>query len=123
MSKYKIWDRNETIWVPGVNPKTGKSFFTPEQWIEENPWLENPATKMIILNSTLNGAVALNFEMAREQYKRAGAKINDNMTDQEILDSIEDFENNPPGSDEPTSEERTAAALEFLAISNLPDEY
>ena len=44
------------------------------------------------------------------------------MTDQEILAAIEDWEDNPPVSNEPTVEERTAAALEFLAMNSLPDQ-
>jgi len=44
------------------------------------------------------------------------------MTEEEVLAAIEDFEDNPPGANEPSVEERTAAALEFLAISSLPDE-
>ena len=43
------------------------------------------------------------------------------MTDEEILAAIEDFEDNPPDPG-PSVEERTAAALEFLAMNSLPDE-
>ena len=43
------------------------------------------------------------------------------MNDEEILAAIEDFEDNPPDPG-PSVEERTAAALEFLAMNSLPDE-
>lgn len=44
------------------------------------------------------------------------------MTDEEVLAAMEAFEDNPPGADLPSVEERTAAALEFLAMNSLPDE-
>ena len=53
---------------------------------------------------------------------RQGAPITDDMADGEVLAAIERFEDSPPHSDEPTVEERTAAALEFLAVNSLPDE-
>ena len=56
-----------------------------------------------------------------ERYKKAGAAISDVMNDEEILAAIEDFEDNPPDPG-PSVEERTAAALEFLAMNSLPDE-
>ncbi len=54
-------------------------------------------------------------------YKKSGAEITDNMSDAEVLAAIEDFEDNPPDPG-PSVEERTAAALEFLAMNSLPDE-
>ena len=47
--------------------------------------------------------------------------ITDGMTDKEVLAAIEDFEDNPPAPG-PSVEERTASALEFLAMNSLPDE-
>jgi hypothetical protein len=40
------------------------------------------------------------------------------MTDREILDSIEEFENNPPPAP-PSPEERMAAALEFQNLLSM----
>ena len=77
---------------------------------------------MIIGGGAINGTVAMEFDSTVEHYKKVGALITDNMTDAEILAAIEDFEDNPPVSDEPTVEERTAAALEFIALSSMPDE-
>ena len=63
----------------------------------------------------------MEFNSAKEHYKRMGAAISDEMTDAEVLAAMENFEDNPPGADEPTVEERTAAALEFLALNSLPE--
>ena len=56
-----------------------------------------------------------------ERAKKSGVAITEAMTDAEVLAAIEDFEDNPPDPG-PTVEERTAAALEFLAMNSLPDE-
>lgn len=77
---------------------------------------------MIITAGIINGGAAMEFEATRAAYLKLGAALNDSMTDDEVLAAIEAFEDNPPRSDEPSVEERTAAALEFLAISSLPDE-
>jgi hypothetical protein len=42
------------------------------------------------------------------------------MTDQEVLDAISDWEENPP-EPEPTAEERIAAMLEFQSMMMLPN--
>ena len=69
--------------------------FTAEKWKAQYPWINIPGAKMI---------------------------ITDGMTDEEVLAAIEDFEDNPPSADEPSVEERTAAALEFLAMNSLTNE-
>lgn len=117
MSRYQIWDRTSDIYTPS------NEHFTPEQWKERYPWINIPGAKMIITSGIINGGVAMEFEATVEYYKKAGANISDGMTDVEILTAIENYEDNPPGSGEPSVEERTAAALEFLAVASLPDEF
>lgn len=116
MSRYQIWNMQDDIYTPS-NEK-----FTAEQWIARYPWINIPGAKMIITTGIINGGVAMEFEQTKKFYKEHGATITDDMTDEEVLAAIEDFENNPPGSGEPSVEERTAAALEFLALNSLPDE-
>lgn len=114
--RYAIWDKTSNIYT-----LVGEEL-TPEQWLARYPWARNPNIKMIIGGGAINGTVAMEFDSTVEHYKKAGAPITDGMTDAEILAAIEDFEDNPPVSDEPTVEERTAAALEFIALSSMPDE-
>ena len=52
----------------------------------------------------------MEFEATKEHYKRLGVPITDDMTDQEVLDAISYWEENPP-EPEPTAEERIAAML------------
>jgi len=116
MARYQIWDKVSDIYTP-----SGERF-TAEQWKERYPWVNIPAAKMIITTGIINGGAAMEFGATVASYQSAGANITDDMTDDEILAAIEDFEMNPPQPDGPSVEERTAAALEFIAVSSLPDE-
>lgn len=124
MKRYKLWDKASDIYTPGRD-ETGKSHFTATEWADRYPWIKLPGAKMIITGgdgSPINGGAALEFYATKERYKRMGANITEGMTDDEILQAIEDFEDSPPSAGEPSAEERTAAALEFLAMMSLPDE-
>ncbi len=116
MSRYQIWDKQSDIYTPSG------AHFTAAEWAARYPWVNIPGAKMIITSGLINGGAAMEFGATVEHYKHAGASITDAMTDEEVLTAIEAFEDNPPGSDGPSVEERTAAALEFLAVNSLPDE-
>lgn len=116
MPRYQIWDKQSDIYTP-----SGQRF-TAAQWAEKYPWVNIPGAKMIITGGIINGGAAMEFEQSKTFYQRRGAAITEDMSDDEVLAAIEEFERNPPVSDEPSVEERTAAALEFLAMSSLPDE-
>lgn len=117
MARYQIWNKVDDIFTPSGTK------FTAQEWKEKYPWVDIPGAKMMITTGIINGGCAIEWGTAIEHYKRAGADIHDGMTDNEIIAAIEYFEDNPPGSDEPSVEERTAAALEFLALNSLPDDY
>ena len=115
MSRYAIWDGVSDIYTPS-NEK-----FTAEEWTARYPWIRIPGAKMIITTGLINGGTAMEFEATKAHYQRLGAEITEDMSDSEVLDAIEAFEDTPPDS-EPTAEERIAAMLEFQALSSLPDE-
>lgn len=115
MERYQIWDGKSDIYTPSGEKNT------PEQWKAKYPWVQIPGAKMIITAGLINGGAAMEFEATKDTYQRMGANITDSMTDEEVLAAIEAFEDNPPSAG-PTVEERTAAALEFLAMNSLPDE-
>lgn len=116
MARYQIWDGKSDIYTPSGEKNT------PEQWKAKYPWVNIPGAKMIITAGIINGGAAMEFNATRDTYKKMGAAITNGMTDEEVLAAIESFEDNPPGANTPTVEERTAAALEFLAMNSLPDE-
>lgn len=116
MARYQIWDKESDVYTPSG------TMFTAQEWAARYPWVNIPGAKMIITTGIINGGAAMEFEATKTAYTQRGAAITDDMTDEEVLAAIEDFEDNPPGADDPSVEERTAAALEFLAVSSLPDE-
>ena len=111
---YKFWDKTSSLIAP-----TGKEF-TAEELLEQFAWAKRPNAKVIICDGVIELGVFMEFEQTKRNYMRLGANITDDMTDEEVLAAIADFEENPPTAS-PTVEERTAAALEFIAMSNLPD--
>lgn len=109
MSKYQIWNGTDEIYTPSG------AHFTAEEWAGRYPWAKIPGAKMVISAGILNGGCAMEFESMKATYLAAGAAITEGMTDEEVLAAIEDFEMNPPGTGEPSAEERSAAALEAIA--------
>lgn len=116
MARYQLWDKVSDVYTPSG------AHFTAEQWSDRYSWIKIPGAKMIITAPPINGGAAMEWNATIEHYKRSGADIHDGMSDDEILAAIEHFEDNPPVDDTPTVEERTAAALEFIALASLPDE-
>lgn len=117
MSRYQIWDKQSDIYTPSG------AHFTAQEWAARYPWINIPGAKMIITTGIINGGAAMEFTATVEHYRNMGADIHDGMTDDEILAAIDEFESNPPGANEPSVDERTAAALEFIAMNSLPDEF
>ena len=110
--KYKIWDRQETLITP-----IGE-VLEPEQVFERYPMARLEHMKFIICDAPISLGVFMEFEQTKQMYKEMGVPITDNMTDQEVLDAISYFEENPPVP-EPSAEERIAAALEFQNLMSL----
>lgn len=113
--RYQIWNGTDPIITPSG------AQFTAQEWADRWPWVKAPGAKMIITVGPINGGCAEYFDSFVAMRKKQGAPITADMTDEEILAAIEEFEDNPPDPG-PSVEERTAAALEFLAMSSLPDE-
>jgi len=110
--RYKIWNKQERIYTP-----SGHSF-SAEEWLDRYAWAKNENVKCVISGGPINGAFMGEFSSFVEQYKKMGCPIDDAMTDEEILQAIEDFEDNPP-EPEPTIEERAIALEEFKAMATV----
>lgn len=113
--RYQIWNKTDDIFTPAGTK------FAAEEWAARYPWVKVPGAKMVITTGLINGGAAMEFGATVAHYKAQGAAITDGMSDEEILAAIEDFEDNPPGADEPSSEERIAAALEAQVLMAEPD--
>lgn len=110
--KYKIWDGQETLVTP-----IGE-VLTPEAVRAKYPVATIPGMKFIIADSPIQLQVWDEFTGIKEMYKKLGAGITDEMTDQEVLDAVSAFQETPVEA-EPTAEERIAAALEFQSLMML----
>lgn len=113
--KYKIWDKNEKIYTP-----VGEEL-TPEQWMNRYPWAKLENAKMVIWAGTINGSFCSELQDMKNIYKKMGASITEEMSDEEVLLAIEEFEDNPTTIGVPSVEERTAAALEAQVLLAIPD--
>lgn len=115
MARYQIWNRRDDIYTPSG------AHFTAAEWAARYPWVVIPGAKMIITAGIINGGCALEFESTKAAFIRRGADITAGMSDEEVLAAMEALEDKPNAAG-PSAEERTAAALEFLAMTSLPDE-
>ena len=115
--KYKIWDKKETLITP-----IGE-VLTPEQVLKRYPSAGIEGSKFIIADAKVQLQCWDEFVGLKAFYKKLGAGfdlITDTMSDQEVLDAMTYFQDNPPVT-EATTEERTAAAMEFANVLQLPD--
>lgn len=117
MKRYAIWDKESLVIVP-----TGK-VFTAEQWKEKYPVAAIPSITVVCAAGEVNGGFFGTLGQMVQMYEAQGADFSACVTAEEKLAVIEAFEDalNAP-SDEPTTEERIAAALEYQVMASLPDE-
>lgn len=117
MSKYAIWNKKDQIITP-----IGE-ILTAEQWIERYPVAGLPSITVVCSAGEINGGFFGTLGQMVQMYEIQGADFTACETDEDKLAVIEAFEDemNKPSA-EPSTEERTAAALEFIAMSRLSDE-
>lgn len=110
--KYKIWNGTDSLITP-----IGE-VLSPQQVVERYPAAGIEGIKFIVADAPISMSVFMEFEQTKNHYRQMGIAFTEQMTDQEALDAITSFEENPPPA-EPTVEERIAAALEFQNLMNL----
>lgn len=117
LKRYAIWNKEDSIITP-----IGE-VLSPEKWIERYPVAGVPTITVICAAGEINGAFFGTLGQMVQMWESQGYDFSSCTTDEEKLEMIEAIEDeiNTP-STEPTTEERTAAALEFIAMSSLPDE-
>lgn len=104
--KYKIWNGKDDLITP-----IGE-ILTAEQVVTKYPMAAKKDMKFVIVDAPISMGVFMELEQTKTAYKGMGVEITDDMTDQEVLDAISYFEENPVPV-EPTAEERIAAAMEY----------
>ena len=116
MSRYAIWNKQDNILTP-----IGE-VLTAAQWIERYPIAGLETVKVVCGGGEINGAFFGTLGQMIEMYSDQGCDFSGCTTDAEKLATIEAFEDamNTP-STEPSTDERTAAALEYQVMASLPD--
>lgn len=117
MKRYAIWDKQSPVIVP-----TGK-VFTAEQWKEKYPVAALESITVVCAAGEVNGGFFGTLGQMEQMYAAQGCDFSACATAEEKLEAIEAFEDalNAP-SNEPTTDERIAAALEYQVMASLPDE-
>jgi len=110
--KYKIWNKEDRLITP-----VGEVLY-PEQVFAKYPMSELEEFKFIICDAPISMGVFMEYEQTKQAYKNMGVQITEDMSEQEILDAISYFEENPPIA-EITAEERIASAMEFQNLMML----
>lgn len=123
MSKrYAIWNKQDDIYTP-AGP-----VLTANQWMEQYGWLKNPNTVPVIAAGNINGAFIGELGQMRNSYEQQGCTFTDDMSNEQILDTIEAFEDQraadakaaaEEAANTPTAEERIAAAMEYQNLVNM----
>lgn len=117
MKRYAIWNKQDPVIVP-----TGK-VFTAQQWMEKYPVAAMDSITVVCAAGEVNGGFFGTLGQMVQMYEAQGADFSACETAEDKLLIIEAFEDNMNApSDDVSAEERTAAALEFIAMSSLPDE-
>ena len=122
MKRYQIWDKTSNIYTPG-----GK-MFTPAQWISMYEWINMPGAVPVISTGRINGKFSGELNEMKEMYEARGYIFTEDMTNEQILEAMEAFdeaqaEAAKQAAEEaaatPSAEERLAAAMEFQNLMNL----
>lgn len=117
MKKYAIWDKQSPIITP-----IGE-VLTAEQWIQRYPVAGISSITVVCSSGEVNGGFFGTLGQMVQMYEAQGCDFSACTTAEEKLEAIEAFEDamNAP-SNEPTTDERIAAALEYQVMASLPDE-
>lgn len=114
-NRYQIWDKVSDIYTP-VGEKV-----TPSEWISRYGWINAAGAVPVISAGLINGAYSGELGQMKRMCESRGATFDEGLSNEELLDAIEEFEDTPqtPVEQEPTAEERIAAALEYQNLLSL----
>lgn len=110
LKRYAIWDKTSHVYTPAGED------LTPEEWISRYSWINASGAVPVVAKGLINGGFCGELSQMKDFAEDAGATFEDGLTDEELLLAIEAWEDlvNTPSS-EPSTEERTATALEQIA--------
>ena len=109
LKRYAIWDKTSHVYTPAGED------LTPEEWINRYSWINAPGAVPIVAKGLMNGGFCGELSQMKDFAEDAGATFQEGLSDIELLEAIEaweDYCNTPKGT---STSERTAAALEQIA--------
>ena len=119
MSKrYELWDKTSDVYTP-----SGKKY-TASEWIQKYSWIENESAKPVVAAGVMNGRLISELNSMKVNCEAQGATFEEGLSDQQLLDAIEAWEDEQAAkaeeaASEPTADERIAAALEYQNLLTL----
>lgn len=116
--RYQIWDKQSDIYT-----HKGEHF-TAAEWLERHAWAGHPDAVPVISAGVINGGVMEELGDMKRRMEGLGCEFDQGLSPEQLLAAIETAEEilGNPENLPPSAEERTAAALEFLALNSLPDQ-
>lgn len=113
--RYAIWDKVSDIYTP-IGEK-----LTAEEWIARYGWINAAGAVPVVAAGLINGALIDELGQMKTRCEQMGATFDEGLSNEELLDAIEEFEDTPRPTveAEPTAEERIAAALEYQNLLSL----
>lgn len=112
--RYAIWNKTTDIYTP-VGEK-----LSPQQWIARYGWINAPGAVPVVSAGLINGGFSGELGQMKAMCEQAGATFDEGLSDEQLLDAIEAWENAQGApSTEASAEERIAAALEYQNLLSL----
>ena len=117
MKRYAIWDK-----VSPIITHVGE-VLSAQDWKDRYPVANLDSITIVCGAGEINGSFFGTLGQMKDMYASQGCDFSTCITNEEILQKIEDFEDemNQP-STEPSTDERIAAALEYQVMASLPDD-
>ena len=112
--RYAIWDKQTPVITPSG------AVYTAEQWIAKRPAAGLATTTVLVANGEINGAIYDTLGALKNRCESQGATFDDGLTGQDLLDACEAWMDEQEAkareqAQQPTAEDRQAAALEAIA--------
>lgn len=121
MRRYQIWDKHSPVLTPSG------AIFTADQWMDKYPIARLEAITVVLAAGEINGALFATLGQMVERAQADGCDFSTCTTNEEVLQTIEDFEDarakaaqeaaEKAAAEKAAQEEANLAALASIAAS------
>lgn len=109
--RYVLWDKTSSVRTPSFE------VFTAEEWKNRHPIAKEEDSVIVLANSYFNGGLIAELHQLIEIAESRGATFAEGLSDQELLDAIEQFEEEYAAAQQAAAEEAAAKELDYAAAS------